>query len=394
MGSDYQSHNRSQGPSPFADDHDADPHHQQEEDSKANPNFVPPKFPITYRRFIPPSSAYPVDPKRNTFGTKPRPKTPWARFAYKGSTLGAIHENACTYAIECCRVANEIKKILEVLRSSIPNYNYAASWIDVGLLSRLSASTVLANELMYFVAARYFYHKTQMDELVQVLGFGLAAEKMEGHQDVLGMLCNLMLLTRNAFEKARGFIASRVESDALVVVLAELKNVFTEWRTSYELPSNIIEYITDLFSDAVHMGTDNWVLYGQKPDGQCFDVTPFKMLKNPRASAPNDPGYEASDEQDLGGKKSKSKTNTRSDQRRKAPFYETAEQPEDEEAPGSSENRSTNDNEQRQSEQGQNEEHSDKYGASFRSQTEMFDDFTQQMRAQARASKGARWIGD
>jgi hypothetical protein len=151
MDSDYQSckeETRSQGPSPFADDHDASPHHQKHQDSEARPDFIPQKFPVRYGCFIPSTPAYPVDPKKDTFGTKPLPKSPWARFAYKGSTLGAIHENACASAIECCRAANEIKKILEVVHASISSYNYAASWADVGILLRLSASTVLATELM------------------------------------------------------------------------------------------------------------------------------------------------------------------------------------------------------------------------------------------------------
>jgi hypothetical protein len=382
---------RSHGRSPLEDDRDTDPHRHQVKDSKARPDFIPQKFPVTYSRFIPPASAYPVDPKKDTFGTKPRPKSPWAKFAYKGSTLGAIHENACASAIECCRAANEIKKILEVVHASIPSYNYAASWTDVGLLSRLSASAVLATELMYYVSARYFYHKTQIDDLVQVLGFRAAAEKMEGHQDVLGMLCNLILSTRNAFEKARGFVTSHVESDALVVLMIELKNVFTAWRTSYELPSNITEYIADVFSDAVHIGKDKWILYGQKPDGQGYQIMSFKMLKNPKASAPNNPGYEGSDEQDFGGKKSR--TDTRSNQRRKGPFYETIEQADNEEGPGLRGSRGTNEIE-RESQRRENEEQSERFRVRFPNQIAMFDHFIQQMRAQGRAPRIVHWISN
>jgi hypothetical protein len=208
---------------------------------------------------------------------------------------------------------------------------------------------------------------------------------------VLGMLCNLILSTRNAFEKAPGFVTSHAESDALVVLTIRLKNAFTQWRTSYEVPSNITEYIADVFSDAVHIGMDKWILYRQKPDGQGYQIISFMMLKNPKASAPNHPGYEGGDEQDFEGKKCR--TDTTSDQRWKEPFYETTEQPDDEERPGIRGSRSTNEDE-RESQRGQYEEWSERFRARFPNQTAMFEHFTQQVRAQGRAPRIVHWNSD
>lgn len=126
------------------------------EDARADPDFVPQGFNVVYGFFKPPASAYPIDFHKGLFGTKPPVNSAWSRFVYSGSTLGQLHDQACAPAIRICQVACSIQTTIKLIKDHVslrrPHRN--AHGLE-DFLQRMYSTTLLATELMSFVAASY-----------------------------------------------------------------------------------------------------------------------------------------------------------------------------------------------------------------------------------------------
>ena len=232
-------------------------------------NYVPADFQVAFAAFRPPASCYPFELNGHK-GTKPHVGSIWLL-----GTCG-LHEEACGYAMEICRLA----KSCEDTTSQITNALWTSQSEKIEHYHVIYAANELVLEILHYAGCSYFATKQNLDNSMKIPPIqafsvlrtvGVVLKKV---QSLLDKTLSMLIRVRNVFIGRWGSTST---------VLEDQRNLVHEWDRALVLPANIRDGLMRIFHTSATLWQNNWLRRrNDKPlAGGCYPLETFVLNTNP-----------------------------------------------------------------------------------------------------------------
>ena len=238
-------------------------------------SYVPFAFPVSFRGFKPPASAYPHDPTHFHFGTKPDPRGFWSQVRWGGASIGVLHETVCANAIRICYLANSIDRTLSNIRGVAPwNLNQPPVLSDpANLHKRLECCIEVLREVMHFAANSYYYHRGQIDLSIHMSSMHVGPV-LDKQYEALSRLVMVMTNFKHHLEYALPILRDPMKS--VLSAMHHLGEALNDWQGFCELPLSLIEAGVDAYTSAADVWRNDWQRRRDGPNWYPFEAFEMK----------------------------------------------------------------------------------------------------------------------